>query len=279
MPYVERRIWSGSYLEVDRYYASTNTAHPNRGEVCKTSSPYQMAKNKRNAAKKLTRIMRANFAPHKDLFVGLTHDHDVDERAAKSALKRFLERLRRYRRSNGMGELKYITTTEKQSKWHHHIVINAVPDGIIESLWKEGIRDIKKLDGEETFSALASYLVKDTKPSKKDETVENAKAPRRKHQRQWSSSKNLQKPKVETCIITRGTMLKKCPSAPAGYTLLPDWSIGCDAYGYLYHHCTFAKNTKGYKTQKKLRGWTAKICYIGAKSTYRKRPRPLCTNA
>ena len=34
--------------------------------------------------------------------------------------------------------------------------------------------------------------------------------------------------------IKRESIMRKVPTAPKGYILLPDWEIGCDSWGNLY---------------------------------------------
>lgn len=145
--------------------------------------------------------------------------------------------MRHYRKKNNLSELKYILTTEKQGQWHHHLIMSAMPMEKVFELWGSNgkRRTISTLDRSQQYKDLARYFVTEEKPSQNDPTIENTKPPRKKNAHRWSSSRNLKKP-LETPPkeIKRDSILHKKPVAPRGYRLLPEWTIGCDAWGNLH---------------------------------------------
>lgn len=234
MPYLERRIISGDLLEIERYFATRSGKKMPKSLKENETSKGQQDLNNRNAQKQLMRLINANFDGRKgDLFVTLTYKTPVDEKRAKAEISYFQRRVRKYRRENGLPAFKYITITEKQGKWHHHVIMNALPLETILELWKHGRVTVSVMDRTYNFEDLAKYLTAESKPSK-DGGRDNAKEPRRKYARRWTGSHNLKKPIVEVREIKRDDILKKQPVAPNGYRLLSDWCIGTDVQGNLY---------------------------------------------
>jgi hypothetical protein len=234
MPYIEQTIKSGDLLEVNRYFSPKG----NKGERAASenvSSDKQQAANDKEAERWLVRKLNTNFSRiNNDLFATFTYSEDVDEKTARREIKNCIRRLRRYFHRNGMPELRYAETTEKQGRWHHHLIISYVPLDVLTEIWGKGRVSVSILDPTNNYEDLAAYLAKHEKPPKGEPDGDNTKEPRRKHARRWTFSKNLKNPIVEEKPITRDSIMKKPPTAPKGYYLLPDWKIGCDAWGNLY---------------------------------------------
>lgn len=240
MPYIEKRIISGDLLEVGQYYTTSNGKPIPRREKEKETAKGQEGLNNRNAQKRLIRLLNANFDGRKgDLFVTLTYREAVEEKAARREIKNFVRRVQYYIHKNHLPELKYILITEKQGKWHHHIIMNGLPIEVIAELWGRGRVTVSRLDKTYYFEDLGRYLIKDHKPPKGEPDAESAKEPRRKFSRRWSGSLNLKQPTVITKEIKRSAV-KTPPAAKKGYTLA-DWNSGCDIQGNLYMFCTYIK--------------------------------------
>ena len=53
--------------------------------------------------------------------------------------------------------------------------------------------------------------------------------------------------------IKRESIMRKVPTAPKGYILLPDWEIGCDSWGNLYQRYKCRKIAAPGKKKRKDR--------------------------
>ena len=74
MPYREKRIYSGKYLEVEIYSISKKERNKKRKRKQKESLTKQKNLNDKNAKKHLIRLVNANFSDN-DLAVHLTYDN------------------------------------------------------------------------------------------------------------------------------------------------------------------------------------------------------------
>lgn len=205
----------------------------------KTSEEIQEA-NRRQARRKLERLMNANFRPG-DWHVTLTYRGKVSPtpEIAKKELKNFLERLRGRFRKFGY-ELKYIVATEYVAKHiHHHMIVTNINTGsettadMIRILWTQSgpnaIRGNPKFSGlysSGEYSQLADYLIKETERSfRREDSVWGQR---------YSCSRNLIQPKKTTKDKPNKTW-KKAPKPAPGYYILPDSLYnGFDILGYPY---------------------------------------------
>ena len=243
MPYIEKTIRSGKLLEKETYFSTRyGTKLPRSGNENQT--PADMEKvNERRSMKRLQRLMLANFSTEAgDLFVTYTYGQPVTEEEAAKGERNLLDRIRRLRKRKGLPELRYIVVTEKQSQWHHHIVMNG---GLtleeIRAVWgQRGARiHMSVLDDTAVCEGLARYLTEQHKPKKGSQEEENNKQERRKGQRRWHASRNLVQPEEETKVLKREPKLKE-PKAPKGYALLKDSvTMGYDVYGMVWSYAAF----------------------------------------
>ena len=176
-----------------------------RAEKSRMTTAAQKAMNDKTARGKLEMLIAANFTG-RDLFVTLTYrDADLPAKRAGAVknVRKLLKDLRKHRALRGQ-VLRYIYTTEEkhgEARLHHHLAINAVGRDIeaIRSLWPYGdIIDVEQID-ENDFAALAMYI---TKESAEGRPV---------GAQMWTRSRNLVKPKVETCFVPDDTTLAVPP--------------------------------------------------------------------
>lgn len=225
----------------------------------------QMKLNDKHAAVKLSRLIQGNFIPHKDLFLTLTHEIWVNEKSAKKAIKKFHRLMRKYYKKQDK-TYRYIVVTEKQDCWHHHLIVEGIPLDTIREFWKqatEGMRrgeenrvSISTLDPYDDYEDLTEYFVDPEKPSrKKDATPQeaaNAKAPRKKGARRYSTSKNLEKLVITPQAINR--ISKSAPKPPKGYRI-KSWSKWCDSFGDMHAEYTCEWIGEGRPRKARRRGW------------------------
>lgn len=241
MPYIEKRIQSGKLLEIEKYFATRN-GRPIPRSSNRAATPEDMRRvNQRNAEKRLMRLINTNFSRAEgDVFVTFTHAAGMDEAQAMREERNLMARLGRLRQHKGLGRLKYICVTEKQGRWHHHVLMNG---GLtleeLNAVWGgRGRICTSLLDETYTYEDLAKYLTKQHKPRKGGTDGENARRERRKGQRRWHASRNLKEP-VETKRVVKRPPRGGEPRPPMGYRLLPNWYVGCDIFGNLYTYAAF----------------------------------------
>ncbi len=169
--YREKRYYSGNYLEIDIYPVFAKAGA--RRKKYKPTSECQKILNRKNAEKKLIRLMNTNFTEN-DYKIELTYREDTlptDDDAALRELRNFLRRLKRLRKKMGLPELRYIAVTEKGAKkgrYHHHLVISGDLDiKEIRNVWSRGIVHFSPLEfNEDGIEGLARYHIKEPIGSK-----------------------------------------------------------------------------------------------------------------
>lgn len=246
MPYIKKETRSGKLLETEVYFSTRyGKKHVHRSPNT-DDTPETMEKiNEKRAMKRLQRLILANFSRENgDVFMTYTYGMDVTEQEAMKGERNLLERIRRMRRKKGLPELKYIAITEKQSKWHHHIIMNGgLTADELWAVWGErGARiQMSTLDDTQVCEGLARYLTEQHKAKRGGSDDENVKQARRKNQRRWHGSRNLAEPKEKVTTLKREPKLRE-PKAPKGYRLLPDSVVmGFDMYGMMWSYAAFVK--------------------------------------
>lgn len=189
--YREKKIYSGKILEVELYpvYKSGREI-PRRAKKEKLSTKEQKNLNDKNARKKLTRLINANFGEG-DIVIHPTYrDSEMPstEQEARRDIVNYIRRVKTYRKRNDLPELKYIYVIEcKVSKktgvmrWHFHMIMSKMDRDTAEKMWKYG--DFTNADrlqpNEYGCEAIARYMTKEPQGKKR-----------------WAQSKNLQEPYI-----------------------------------------------------------------------------------
>ena len=264
MPYYEKEITSGDYIEVEQFFFSGKKIF--RGEMRGITPQNQAEYNDRQSKKDFIRSVHCNFNPaHGDMFVTLTFSEIVDHAEASKAFRNFELRAKRHCRK-AKTTYKRLSTIEKQGKWHIHMVVSglsALTPLELEKLWGHGRVTVSSLDKANNYKDLAAYLFSPEKPSKTDLTSNNAKQPRQKFSKRWSGTRNLKKPVITTREIKRESVMRKIPTAPKGCILLPDWVLSCDAFGHLirqYAYIKLPRNPRSMNAKKRPKPPPRKKC-------------------
>jgi len=216
--YVLTICYAGKTIEMSKSFSAR---YKKKGMVRgknEKPTPEQMLKiNERNAETKLRRLINTNYGAG-DLHITLTYkkDNRPDPEEAKKELDKYLRPLRNLYKKNGE-ELRYIIVTEYKNKAiHHHLIVNvvdSVPIKEFDRLWKNGRTRFAYLDNTGQYAALASYLIKETRA-----TFREQGSPSRKR---WNASRNLKKPIIKKKII-QAKEWKKDPEPLKGYLLEVD---------------------------------------------------------
>lgn len=232
MPYV-KKVWeTGAVIEVEKVHIRKQKKE--RTEKIKPTIESQKEINKREAIKKLTRLLNKNFH-YGDAHVVLTYalEHRPgDQLAARVDIEKFHRTMRRAYRKLGK-KYKYIAISENgKSSIHHHLVINRADIEILNSCWPHGRVRIFMLDKNGQYKKLAAYLVKQTNNTFSDPA-------RRIAAKRWCQSSNLKIPKAKIKTVSANSWTK-VPKVPVGY-VLEDFEVGVSEAGYPYQFYTLRK--------------------------------------
>ncbi|MFQ8599965.1 MAG: hypothetical protein ACLSAP_04820 [Oscillospiraceae bacterium] len=111
-------------------------------------------------------------------------------------------------------ELRYVTVTEyKRARIHHHLVIPAIALKDLQALWEYGVARATTLYSNGQYSALAEYLVKETRGTFRQQPG--------CRKRRWNGSKNLVIPETQVRVVN-AKKWRKQPRARKGYIIETD---------------------------------------------------------
>jgi hypothetical protein len=165
--------------------------------------------NERLSVRRLMLMLNANF-DETCSHVTLTYSNREPgpEEAAKDR-KTFIRKIRSAMKKAGK-ELKYVVVTEYLNKRiHHHLVINVQDSGIINKLWGKGHVHITPLDDNGEYSALAEYLIKETRKT--------FRLPDSPHKCRYSASRNLVMPVIKRELVSPREMSADPEPLPGYY--------------------------------------------------------------
>lgn len=185
--YRVRTILAGNIFECEIYpiWSCKGEDNEARKAARHKSKAAIKAANERNAKKKLIRKINANFT-ERDIHLTLTYKGEQPDLAqARKDIQNYLRRVKTYRKTAGLCEIKYIYVIEgsddaEGKRVHHHLIMSEMDRDVAERLWGKGRANALKLQPDEYgLEGLARYIVKDPRGSKR-----------------WCSSKNLQEPVI-----------------------------------------------------------------------------------
>lgn len=206
--YRMKTITAGDYRECEIYPIFNQKEILTRGARKKKTRKVQQLLNRKNARKKLVRLLNANFTDE-DIWATFTYDKEhlpANKEAAHRFCWNYIRRLAYRMKKNGWGELKCVMVTEdiedgEKVRINHHIVTNFPDRDLAEKLWKGGARtQTRRLQADDAgYEGLARYITK-------------AREFGIKNERMWSATHNLKRPKetVSDSAVTRRRMRKMC---------------------------------------------------------------------
>ena len=193
----------GDYLDVEMY-PILDMDKDTWGRRTRPTREAQKRLNVKNAQRKLTRLMNANFGPG-DLLGHFTCAQGTDEAQAKKDARNFIARIRRAAAKKSV-EIKYIYVIEATGsgdaiKYHIHMVLKGgwIDRDALEKIWGKGLARVdrcqKMRDG---LAGFAHYI------TQRKTTQEKLLA------RSWAGSQNLTKPVTITSDhkFSRGAAMK-----------------------------------------------------------------------
>lgn len=222
--YMVKKITSGQVVERRKSYVGRKPSR--RGARIKGNSGEKKQENNRQqAVLALARVLNCNYT-HGDALLTLTF---VDEALARCGgtfegavkeAKNFLGRMARRMKKHG-DILKWVLVpsevdgeTGEAVRLHCHIVINSAGLGMedrtftlygepLDDIWGRGTVDVQLLRDQKDYYPLALYLIRQAR------NIPDGK--------KYTSSRNMEKPKVEYTYVLTPAQLR----VPAGATTLP----------------------------------------------------------
>jgi hypothetical protein len=201
--YREKQVFAGNYLQVDIYpvFAKAGARKKKR----KPTSEVQQKLNEKHSRERIVWLANENFTPE-DIRLDLTFRPDAlpeDAEGAQRVIRNFFRRVKRYRKTAGLPELKYICVLEASpsGRYHFHLIMSGGVDmRTLSDLWGLGIIRTAPLEFDENgVAGLVDYITKNTG----------------KNERRVSTSRNLKKPAEKT---TDGRLTQRKVQELAGLT-------------------------------------------------------------
>lgn len=208
VPYVKKMIYSGRFLEIEKYPVNKNGNRIRRSGKYKMSSEAQQNLNEKNAKKCFSRLVECNFTD-KDVFVTLKYGGDKPDSAQlKKDFQNFLRRLKYKCKKCGYPEPKYVGVSHDGSERpHHHLILTGYSWDFIKALWDKGSVHISNLVSDEEYGYIqvSKYIMNE----KNNNTFS----------KRWCASQNLAKPVIKTQPIKRLNIYSRV-EAPKGYKII-----------------------------------------------------------
>lgn len=208
--YATKEITFGPHMDIEIYpeFTKREVAELGLPEVNRAKERDRMrVLDGRKARVYFRRLCEQNFADG-DLWITLTYSQEPE--SIKEAIKHFQNFIRNIngkRHRMGLENAKYVYTTERVSedgetvRVHHHLLMDGALDSdTVLSLWKHGGRNRSRyLETDENgIAGAAEYMAKPAVDEK-----------RRKHEKRWTSSRNLAKPEEHKHHQTRSSTVTK----------------------------------------------------------------------
>lgn len=200
--YATKEIRSGEQLEVEIYPEFTRKRQSEIPEEGRRKKDRQAQRNlnEKNSRKQCERTINENFTDD-DIWATFTYTQEntpASMKVAQKNMQNYIRRMNYQRKKRGLPNARYVYVTEygDKGRWHHHIVLDGDIDiDTVEKLWTMGKRNqVRRLEKDENgLVGMAKYI---TKPKGKGKG-KGKEQEEGKHQKTWTPSKGLKKPKED----------------------------------------------------------------------------------
>ena len=159
--YRTKTIKAGDMLECISYPVYKNRSDK-RAMREKATGAAQQAVNRRNAVRRMERLVQANFGKNAVIVTCTYEGVNPEAEEGEKQLDLYLARLRRAARKQG-NELKYVAVTERAStgRIHHHMIVEGVDRDTAEGKWRQGYCNARRYQQREgQFVGIVRYMLK-----------------------------------------------------------------------------------------------------------------------
>lgn len=193
----QKKYICANFMDAEIFTRAKNEKKFKRAKKVKESSSAQKNLNNKKAQRYFTRLIHLNFN-EQDLYIDISYDKEHMPESREEAyrdVKKYLDRIRYWRKKNGLPPLKYIYVISdidkdgNKARIHHHIIVNDMDRDVAERLWGKGYANTDRLQFDEHgVTGKSLYMARQAKGEKS-----------------WGSSKGLKRPepKVSDKAITR----------------------------------------------------------------------------
>lgn len=249
MPYRKETCRAGKTKQYTYYYSiRADKREGSRKQKENKTSEAQKKVNSRQAVKKLTWILNANYDGSSQY---VTFSYEKDRRPETPAdlrkdVDKLLRGLRREQKKAGkVAKIVWVPEVGERGATHVHMCINEIDTKILKKLWDKGWITIKPMDDSGQYSRLANYFVKYSEKTMK--TAEGFGG------RRYYSSKNLIIPEPEKQTVRSRDAYSHTIQVPSGWYLDKDsireaWH---EYTGFMYFTYTLIKDGSRRKTKQK----------------------------
>ena len=196
MGYRRRITVAGPRMEAEIYPVFGRDDEQRARAARKNITPEKQKRlNRQRAERYITQLADANFtAADVELTLTYRKQYQPDAERCQKDVRNFLDRLKRYRKKNGLGDPKYIYVIEggREKKngygvtnFHCHMLMDGKVDRkTLEEIWENGYANTKQLQPDEDrgLEEISRYMIKESKQTG----------------RRFCHSRNLEKPKIRT---------------------------------------------------------------------------------
>ena len=193
MGYRTATVKAGGRLEAEIYpiYGRRMEAAARKAKQKGNTPEAQKKLNAENAKRKLILILEENFKYFEDDTLTLTYQNEpADLKRCQMDIRNFFLRVKRWRKRNGLPELKYVAAIghDADQRLHVHVAMNGgVPQKEIIKLWGKGITNSSPFQTYgKGLEGYANYLFKQNELAKK--------RGEREYIHMWTASRNLKNP-------------------------------------------------------------------------------------
>lgn len=181
---------SSAFAQVSYFPYKKTSAPAKRQRKYQVSTPKQRNLNNKRSIRYLEALIHSNFKEG-DFHLSLSYDEahrPRDEKDAKRIFGNFIDRVNYRLKKLGLPNAKWVCVNEqgKNGRIHHHVIISCGLDrDTLESVWKCGFANTKRLqpDSQLGLLKLVHYIAKECKTTDRPKST-----------RKWDSSQNLIKP-------------------------------------------------------------------------------------
>lgn len=249
MAYKKEVCVAGKTKQYTFYYSVRNdTKEGSRKAKEKKTSEAQQKVNSRQAVKKLTWILNANF-DGTSLYITFSYAKDKRPESPECLRKdvdKLLRKIRSVQKKAGtVAQYVWVAEVGERGAAHIHMCLNSIDTQELKKLWDKGWITIKPMDDSGQYRKLAEYFVKYSEKTMR--TAEGFGGKR------YNSSKNLAIPEPERKTISLRNAYNHTIQVPSGWYLDKDsireaWH---EITGFMYFTYTLIKD--GRRRKKKQR--------------------------
>lgn len=164
MPYIKETCVAGKTKEFNYYYSyHVHKKGEKRRKKVERTCEAQKKVNLRQAVKKLTRILNANFNQN-DYYLTLKYKKEERPKTKEELRKhidKYLRDMRRiYKKAGTVFKYVWVAEVGERGAVHIHIVVSGIDFRLIKSTWNHGFTTCEPMREDGQYRKLAEYFVK-----------------------------------------------------------------------------------------------------------------------